>query len=49
MIATFLFNFVLAVVGLTVLVAPLAVHVVRELTPASQPRGSFALAGGGRR
>lgn len=47
MIATFLLNFVLAAVGLTVLVTPLAVHVVRELAPASRPRGSFVLAGGG--
>jgi hypothetical protein len=48
MIATFLFNFVLAAVGLTVIVAPLAVYGMRELAPASQPRGSFVLAGGWR-
>jgi hypothetical protein len=49
MIATFLLNFLLAAVGLTVIVAPLAVYALRELAPASQPRRSFALAGGGRR
>lgn len=42
-----LLNLLLVVVGLPVLIAPLAVYVVRELAPASQPRGSFALAGGG--
>jgi hypothetical protein len=46
-IATFLFNFVLAVVGLSVIVAPLGVYALRELAPASQPRGSFVMAGGG--
>jgi hypothetical protein len=43
-----LLNLLLATFGLVALVAPLAVHVMRELTPASQPRGSFALAGGWR-
>jgi hypothetical protein len=46
MIATFLLNFVLAVVGLTVIVAPLAVYGLRELAPASQPRPVFAPGGG---
>lgn len=43
-----LLNLLLATFGLVALVAPLAVHVTRELAPASQPRGSFALAGGWR-
>jgi hypothetical protein len=47
MIATFLFNFVIAAVGLAVIVAPLAVYGLRELAPASQPRPVFAPAGGG--
>lgn len=49
MIATFLLNFVLAAVGLSVIVAPLAAYGMRELAPASQPPRSFAVAGGGRR
>lgn len=47
MIAFVLLHLFLAAAGLTVLVAPLAVYARRELSPASQPRGSFALAGGG--
>lgn len=47
MIVTFLLNFVLAAVGLTVIVAPLAVYALRELSPASQPRRGFVPAGGG--
>lgn len=42
-----LLNLLLAAFGLVALVAPLAAYVMRELTPASQPRGSFVLAGGG--
>jgi hypothetical protein len=42
-----LLNLLLAAVGLTALVAPLAVYVRSELAPASRPRGSFVLAGGG--
>jgi hypothetical protein len=46
-IATFLLNFVLAAVGLSLIVAPLAVYGLRELAPATQPRPVFASAGGG--
>lgn len=42
-----LLNILLILFGLPALVAPLAVHVMRELAPASQPRRAFALAGGG--
>lgn len=47
MIATFLLNFLLAAVGLTVIVAPLAVYALRELAPASQRPGRPVLATGG--
>ncbi len=47
MIAVALLHLLLAAVGLTAIVAPLAVYTARELAPASQPRGSFVLAGGG--
>jgi hypothetical protein len=47
MIVVALLHLLLAAVGLTLIVAPLAAYVQRELAPASQPRGSFALAGGG--
>ena len=49
MIATFLFNFVLAAVGLSVIVAPLAMYALAELAPASQPRRRSLLLAGGRR
>jgi hypothetical protein len=49
MMLTFLLNFLIAAVGLTVIVAPLAVYGLRELAPASPPHRPFALAGGGRR
>lgn len=42
-----LLNLLLAAVGLAAVVAPPALMAMRELTPASHPRGSFALAGGG--
>jgi hypothetical protein len=47
MIATFLLNFLLATVGLTVIVTPLAAYTLRELAPASQPRRPFVLVAGG--
>jgi hypothetical protein len=46
MIVTFLLNFVLAAVGLTLIVAPLAVYGLRELAPASQPRPVLVPGGG---
>jgi hypothetical protein len=42
-----LMNLLLAAFGLASIVAPLAVYVMRELAPASQPRRAFVLAGGG--
>jgi hypothetical protein len=43
-----LLNVLLILFGLPALVAPLAVHALRELTPASRPRPAFALGGGWR-
>jgi hypothetical protein len=46
-IAVALLHLLLAAVGLTLLVAPLAVYAMRELSPASRPRPVFSMAGGG--
>lgn len=42
-----LLNILLILFGLPLLVAPLAVHALRELAPASPTRPAFATAGGG--
>lgn len=44
---TVLLHLLLAAVGLAAIVAPIGVYALRELSPSTQPRPAFVLAGGG--